>query len=77
MINGGNLETLEIGRNLVQELFLSLQVGPLLVTHWGLSGPVILRLSAWGARDLFGSDYTGMIGSIIVLYVFQNHWCLN
>lgn len=26
--------------------------GPLLVTHWGLSGPAILRLSAWGARDL-------------------------
>eukprot|EP00268_Persea_americana_P058235 TRINITY_DN7029_c0_g2_i4.p1 TRINITY_DN7029_c0_g2~~TRINITY_DN7029_c0_g2_i4.p1 ORF type:complete len:196 (-),score=32.97 TRINITY_DN7029_c0_g2_i4:778-1365(-) len=33
----------------------------MLVTHWGLSGPVILRLSAWGARDLFGSDYTGML----------------
>lgn len=26
--------------------------GPMLVTHWGLSGPVILRLSAWGAREL-------------------------
>lgn len=25
------------------------QVGPMLVTHWGLSGPAILRLSAWGA----------------------------
>ncbi|XP_077225285.1 uncharacterized protein LOC143858525 isoform X2 [Tasmannia lanceolata] len=37
------------------------QVGPMLVTHWGLSGPVILRLSAWGACDLFGSDYTGML----------------
>jgi predicted Rossmann fold flavoprotein len=31
--------------------------GPLLVTHWGLSGPVILRLSAWGARDLHAMDY--------------------
>ena len=31
--------------------------GPLLVTHWGLSGPVILRLSAWGARVLHGMDY--------------------
>jgi predicted Rossmann fold flavoprotein len=29
----------------------------LLVTHWGLSGPVILRLSAWGARDLHAMDY--------------------
>ncbi len=27
-------------------------VGPLLITHWGMSGPCILRLSAWGARDL-------------------------
>jgi len=26
--------------------------GPLLITHWGLSGPVILRLSAWGAHEL-------------------------
>ena len=26
--------------------------GPILITHWGLSGPVILRLSAWGARIL-------------------------
>lgn len=31
--------------------------GPILVTHWGLSGPVILRLSAWGARILHGLDY--------------------
>ncbi len=26
------------------------QTGPLLITHWGLSGPAILKLSAWGAR---------------------------
>lgn len=26
--------------------------GPLLITHWGMSGPGILRLSAWGARIL-------------------------
>lgn len=31
--------------------------GPLLVTHWGLSGPVILQLSAWGARELCARDY--------------------
>ena len=31
--------------------------GPLLVTHWGLSGPGVLRLSAWGARKLADSDY--------------------
>lgn len=26
--------------------------GPLLITHWGLSGPAVLRISAWGAREL-------------------------
>lgn len=31
--------------------------GPLLATHWGASGPAILRLSAWGARELHGRDY--------------------
>jgi hypothetical protein len=31
--------------------------GALLLTHWGLSGPAILRLSAWGARELHGFDY--------------------
>ena len=31
--------------------------GPLLITHWGLSGPVILKLSAWGARELAGRNY--------------------
>ncbi len=31
--------------------------GPLLVTHWGLSGPAVLRLSAWAARELFESNY--------------------
>ncbi|GLU01968.1 hypothetical protein SLE2022_192430 [Rubroshorea leprosula] len=37
------------------------QVGPMLVTHWGFSGPVILRLSAWGARELFSSGYKGKL----------------
>lgn len=31
--------------------------GPLLITHWGLSGPAILRLSAWAARELAARDY--------------------
>ena len=31
--------------------------GPLLITHWGLSGPAALRLSAWGARELAALDY--------------------
>lgn len=31
--------------------------GPLLITHWGMSGPAILRLSAWGARELHEQGY--------------------
>lgn len=33
------------------------QTGPLLITHWGLSGPAILKLSAWGARILWEHHY--------------------
>ena len=37
--------------------------GPLLVTHWGMSGPAILRSSAWGARELAEKayDFTAVI----------------
>ena len=31
--------------------------GPILITHWGLSGPAILKLSAWGAREFAGCNY--------------------
>lgn len=31
--------------------------GPLLITHWGQSGPAVLKLSAWGARELFAKNY--------------------
>jgi predicted Rossmann fold flavoprotein len=31
--------------------------GPVLITHWGLSGPGILKISAWGARELAERDY--------------------
>src|SRR5690606_37753417 len=40
--------------------------GPVLVTHWGLSGPAILRLSAWGARLLADHKYNFRI---------QVNWC--
>ena len=33
------------------------QTGPVLVAHWGLSGPAILKLSAWGARVLHDRGY--------------------
>lgn len=31
--------------------------GPLLITHWGMSGPAVLKLSAWGARILQEKGY--------------------
>jgi len=33
------------------------QTGPLLITHWGVSGPAVLKLSAWGARALHDQNY--------------------
>ncbi|MEI9945503.1 MAG: NAD(P)/FAD-dependent oxidoreductase [Chitinophagaceae bacterium] len=33
------------------------QEGPLLITHWGLSGPAVLKLSAWGAKELSVKSY--------------------
>ena len=33
------------------------QSGPLLITHWGLSGPAVLKVSAWGARILHEKNY--------------------
>jgi len=36
--------------------------GPVLITHWGLSGPGILKLSAWGARELHAKNYHFTLG---------------
>lgn len=33
------------------------QTGPLLITHWGLSGPAVIKLSAWAADYLFQKNY--------------------
>lgn len=37
------------------------QHGPMLITHWGLSGPAILKCSAWAARELNENQYRGEI----------------
>ena len=37
------------------------ETGPLLLTHFGFSGPAVLRLSAWGARELNERNYKGTI----------------
>jgi predicted Rossmann fold flavoprotein len=50
---GVSLDTVEVS---VPETKLR-ERGALLLTHWGLSGPAILRLSAWGARELHDRNY--------------------
>lgn len=37
------------------------QTGPVLITHWGLSGPATLKLSAWAARFLHDRGYRGQL----------------
>jgi len=37
------------------------QTGPMLITHWGLSGPAVLKLSAWAARELHDAGYGAIL----------------
>lgn len=37
------------------------QSGPVLITHWGLSGPAILKLSSWGANELAKRKYSFIV----------------
>ncbi len=45
------------GAQVAGESSLPTTTGPLLVTHWGFSGPTVLKLSAWGARRLAALNY--------------------
>jgi predicted Rossmann fold flavoprotein len=38
-----------------------IQTGALLITHWGLSGPALLKLSAWAAREMMHASYKARI----------------
>lgn len=46
-----SLRLLNLGKSSLE------QTGPLLITHWGISGPAVLKLSAWGARILHEHNY--------------------
>ncbi len=54
--------------------------GPLLITHWGISGPAILKLSAWGARVLYDCNY---VFDVVINWTGEedqeviNHWIRN
>jgi predicted Rossmann fold flavoprotein len=59
-ING--LQGISVEKAAVKVIDTKLQEsGPLLITHWGLSGPAILKLSAWGARILKDKKYNFQI----------------
>lgn len=45
--------------------------GPLLITHWGLSGPAILRLSAWGAIELAKNHYSFLVNINLAAKSFE------
>ncbi len=45
--------------------------GPLLITHWGLSAPAILRLSAWGALELAEKNYHFLLNINLVSLPFE------
>lgn len=53
-------------KSMVREEPLLWAEGPVLITHWGLSGPAILKLSAWGARLLAEHKYNFWV---------QVNWC--
>ena len=51
LINDSSSEKKKSSRNQLE------QSGALLITHWGLSGPAVLKLSAWAARELHECNY--------------------
>ncbi|MUG99108.1 aminoacetone oxidase family FAD-binding enzyme [Scytonema sp. UIC 10036] len=53
---GVSVETVRLSLT-VQDLPPIEQQGPILITHWGVSGPAVLKLSAWGARLLHSNNY--------------------
>ena len=50
-VDNARLKLLATGKNKLE------QTGALLITHWGISGPATLKLSAWGARFLHEHNY--------------------
>lgn len=54
-LQGVSFEGARIDMNVAGTKFS--QTGPLLITHWGLSGPCVLVLSAWAAREMKQSKY--------------------
>ncbi|MEO0456922.1 MAG: NAD(P)/FAD-dependent oxidoreductase [Cyanobacteria bacterium P01_A01_bin.114] len=56
-LSGLSVDPVDLKLKLAEVKKPLLQTGPLLITHWGFSGPAVLKLSAWGARLLHGQRY--------------------
>ncbi len=54
-LSGVSFEDVEVNLKVKDKAFKN--TGPLLITHWGLSGPAVIVLSAIAARELFENDY--------------------
>ena len=55
-LSGLSFENTEV-KLLIPNEKLFKEKGPMLITHWGLSGPSVLKISAWAAREMLRSDY--------------------
>lgn len=56
---GLSFENVDLSLSLSGRRFI--RSGPLLITHWGLSGPAVIQLSALAARELFESNYSASL----------------
>ncbi len=54
-LSGISFNKVKIDLKIEEKIFS--QIGPCLITHWGLSGPAVLKLSAFAARELFKENY--------------------
>ncbi len=59
--SGLSMDPVEVKLKLPGQKKPLVQTGPVLITHWGLSGPAVLKLSAWGARALHEQGYQGTL----------------
>jgi predicted Rossmann fold flavoprotein len=59
----------------IKDTVIPIQNGPLLITHWGLSGPAIIKSSAWGAVELNKLGYKFKVS--INLLPHHNHDNIN
>lgn len=72
-LQGLSLDThIKLYQDIAYKEFVMESDGATLITHWGLSGPCVLKLSAWGARELNDLDYHCHI-SVNWLKAYKEH----